>query len=111
MPVWHRASRSRPSSARVFLPNGRAPRAGEILVQSDLANLFRQLVAIERTNAAKGRAAAIMAARDAIYTGDIARQIADSQRSHGGRITEQDLAEQHVSVTSPVHTAHRGIGV
>src|SRR5438309_1614610 len=100
-----------PSSARVFLPNGRAPRAGEILVQSDLANLFRRLVAIEHANTSKGRAAAVMAARDAIYGGDIARQIADSQRGFGGRITEHDLAEQHVSVTSPVRTTYRGIDV
>src|SRR5205823_7297618 len=57
-----------PSSARVFLPNGRAPRTGEILVQKDLAGIFRRLVAIEKANAGKGRSAAIMAARDAIYT-------------------------------------------
>ena len=74
-----------PSSARVFLPNGRAPRVGEILVQNDLADLFRQLVAIERANAGKGRGPAIMAARDAIYGGEIARRIAESQRSYGGR--------------------------
>src|SRR2546423_7420669 len=82
-----------PSSAKVFLPNGRAPRVGELLVQRDLANLFRRLVDIERANAGQGRAAAIMAARDAIYTGEIAHQIADSQRRNGGRITERDLAE------------------
>src|SRR5437762_2689238 len=57
-----------PTSTAVFLPNGRAPRVGEILVQKDLAALFRQLVAIEKANALKGRAAAIIAARDAIYT-------------------------------------------
>src|SRR3989454_3683762 len=34
-----------PTSTAVFLPNGRAPRVGEILVQKDLAALFRQLVA------------------------------------------------------------------
>src|SRR5690242_11704340 len=44
-----------PSSAKVFLPGGRAPRVGEILVQRDLAALFRRLVEIERANAAKGR--------------------------------------------------------
>ena len=100
-----------PSSARVFLPNGRAPRAGEILVQKDLAALFRRLVEVERANAAKGRAAAIMAARDAIYSGDIAKTIGDSQRRHGGRITEQDLAEYHVSIDAPAHTTYRGIDV
>ena len=100
-----------PSSARVFLPNGRAPRVGEILVQKDLASLFRRLVDIERANASKGRAAAIMAARDALFSGEIARAIADSQRRHGGRITEQDLADYRVSVGAPVHTTYRGIDV
>src|SRR5438067_1482939 len=100
-----------PTSAAVFLPNGRAPRAGEILVQKDLAALFRQLVAIEKANASKGRAAAIIAARDAIYTGEMAKRIADSQRRTGGRITEQDLADYRVSITPPVHATYRGIDV
>ncbi|TMB71565.1 MAG: gamma-glutamyltransferase family protein [Chloroflexi bacterium] len=100
-----------PTSAAVFLPNGRAPRAGEILVQKDLAALFRQLVAIEKANASKGRAAAIIAARDAIYTGEIAQRIAESQRRTGGRITEQDLADYRVSITPPVHATYRGIDV
>src|SRR2546426_7708144 len=37
-----------PTSAAVFLPNGRPPRVGEILVQRDLGALFRRLSAIER---------------------------------------------------------------
>ncbi|TMC25896.1 MAG: gamma-glutamyltransferase family protein, partial [Chloroflexi bacterium] len=100
-----------PTSTGVFLPNGRAPRVGEILVQKDLAALFRQLVAIEKANASKGRAAAIIAARDAIYTGEMAKRIADSQRRTGGRITEQDLADYRVSITPPVHATYRGIDV
>ncbi len=100
-----------PSSARVFLPNGRPPRAGEILVQKDLAALFRRLVEIERANAQRGRAAAIMAARDAIYRGDIAREIAAAHARQGGRVTLGDLAEYHVTIEPPVHTTYRGIDV
>jgi gamma-glutamyltranspeptidase/glutathione hydrolase len=100
-----------PSSARVFLPNGRALKVGEILVQRDLAALFRALADIERANAAKGRSAAIMAARDAIYTGDIAARIVESQTRNGGRVTAQDLADYHVSIEAPVHTTYRGIDV
>src|SRR5439155_1146694 len=65
-----------PTSAAVFLPNGRPPRVGEILVQRELGALFRRLSAIERSHESEGRANAIMAARDAIYQGDIAEQIA-----------------------------------
>jgi gamma-glutamyltranspeptidase/glutathione hydrolase len=100
-----------PSSARVFLPGGRAPKVGEILVQSDLAALFRTLVSIEKANASKGRAAAITAARDAIYTGEIARAIVDSQKHNGGAITAEDLASYHVKLEPPAHTTYRGIDV
>lgn len=100
-----------PSSYKVFYPNGRPPRIGELLVQRDLASLFRRLVEIEKTNAAKGRAAAIMAARDAIFSGDIARQIAAFMKREGGAITEDDLREQHVTIEPPVHTTYRGIDV
>jgi len=100
-----------PSSAAVFLPGGRPPRVGEILVQKDLANLFRRLVEIEKSNAAKGRSAAIMAARDAIYTGDIARQIAEVHARQGGAVSAEDLASYRVTIEPPVHTTYRGIDV
>src|SRR5207247_2440 len=64
-----------PTSSPVFLPNGRPPKEGEILVQRELGDLFRRLVAIEQQNAAKGRAVAIMAAPDALYTGDSPAQV------------------------------------
>jgi gamma-glutamyltranspeptidase / glutathione hydrolase len=100
-----------PTSAAVFLPGGRAPRVGEILVQEDLASLFRLLVQIERSHASLGRAGAIMAARDVIYTGHVAEQIARSQKVLGGMVTSEDLAAYHVSVSPPVHTTYRGIDV
>ena len=100
-----------PTSSPVFLPNGRPPKEGEILVQRELGDLFRRLVAIEQQNAAKGRAVAIMAARDAIYTGDIARQIAEFMRASGGAITAEDLASQRVRSEKPAHSTYRGIDV
>src|SRR5438105_4159692 len=69
-----------PTSAEVFLPNGRPPHVGEIFVQRDLGALFRRLAAIERVHQGAGRANAIMAARDSIYQGDIAAQIAAFMR-------------------------------
>src|SRR5207249_671950 len=73
--------------------------------------LLRRLVAIERLNEGLGRAAAIMAARDAIYEGDIARAIAAFMRAAGGAITADDLREQRVEIGAPTHTAYRGIDV
>jgi len=100
-----------PSSAAVFLPNGRAPRMGELLIQRDLANLFRRLVAIEKANASRGRSAAIIAARDDIFRGDIATQIVAAQKRQGGAITAEDLRDQRVAIETPAHTTYRGIDV
>jgi len=100
-----------PTSAAVFLPNGRPPRVGEILVQRELGALFRRLSAIERSHESEGRANAIMAARDAIYQGDIAEQIAGFMREAGGAITREDLRAQRVRIDAPVHSSYRGIDV
>src|SRR2546423_12245943 len=100
-----------PTSAEVFLPNGRPPRVGEIFVQRDLGALFRRLVAIERAHQSAGRANAIMAARDSIYQGDIAAQIAAFIREAGGAITSEDLRAQRVRIEAPVRSSYRGIDV
>ena len=100
-----------PTSAAVFLPNGRPPQVGELLVQRELGDLFRRLVAIEAAHASRGRAAAIMAARDAMYTGDIAREIVAHMRREGGALTAEDLSPYRVSIETPVHTTYRGIDV
>ena len=100
-----------PTSAAVFLPNGRPPRVGELFVQRDLGALFRRLARIESANAAAGRAQAIMSARDAIYHGDIADQIAAFMHETGGAITKEDLRGQHARIEAPVHSSYRGIDV
>src|SRR5438874_6495447 len=100
-----------PTSAAVFLPDGRPPRTGEPFVQRDLGALFRRLARIESANAAAGRAQAIMSARDAIYHGDIADQIAAFMHETGGAITKEDLRGQHARIEAPVHSSYRGIDV
>src|SRR5882672_8513650 len=100
-----------PTSAEVFLPNGRPPRVGEIFVQRDLGALFRRLAAIERVHQGAGRAAAIIAARDSIYLGDIADQIAAFMREAGGAVTKDDLRAQRVRIEVPAHSTYRGIDV
>jgi len=100
-----------PSTAAVFLPGGRPPRAGEILVQRALGDLFRRLIAIEAAHDTRGRAAAIMAARDALYHGDIAREIAAFVEREGGDLTYDDLASYHASIGPGTHTTYRGIDV
>ena len=100
-----------PSSARVFLPHGRPPETGEVLVQRDLGNLFDRLIAVERNAAPQGRAAAIMAARDEFYTGAISREIAAHSHRTGGALDAEDLATFRVVVGPSVSSTYRGMEV
>src|SRR5690606_3265134 len=91
-----------PQNAAIYLPGGEPPKAGDILVQTDLGSTMAYLIEEERAAAAKGgREAGLRAARDAFYKGDIARTIADYHRAHGGWMREDDLANFRVEVERP----------
>ncbi len=100
-----------PTLGEIYLPNGRVPEAGELLMQPDLANTLRKLVEAEAGATHRGREAAIVAARDRFYRGDIARQIVEFCQAQGGLLTEQDMAEFSVGVEPPVRTTYRGYEV
>jgi gamma-glutamyltranspeptidase/glutathione hydrolase len=100
-----------PSTAAIFLPGGSAPVAGTVLYQHDLANTFRRMVAAEERASGRGRGAAIEAARDEFYRGEIGKQIAAFVQQEGGFIDEQDLADFHSDIETPVSTTYRGIDV
>lgn len=97
-----------PSSAAVFLPGGRSPRPGERFRQPDLARTLRMLVEAEAGSRGLGRAAAIGAARDRFYRGDIAERIAAFHAAEGGWLGLDDLRDFHVEVERPVSVRYRG---
>jgi gamma-glutamyltranspeptidase/glutathione hydrolase len=97
-----------PDAKRVFLPNGQAPKVGDVFVQSDLARTLRAIVATEKQNARRGRHAALMAARDYFYRGPIAKRIGDYMQTHGGLLAASDLAGWHATVGAPTKTNYRG---
>jgi gamma-glutamyltranspeptidase/glutathione hydrolase len=97
-----------PGNAAVFLPNGRAPAVGDLLVQPDLAATWRHLVAVEAAHQAQGREAALQAARDVVYTGDLAAAIVAYCQAEGGLLTRADLAAYHVRCEPPVQVHYRG---
>ncbi len=88
--------RAYPSTARIYLPRGRAPRPGEVLVQKDLAEALRRI--------AEG-------GRDAFYRGELARSIVRYCREHGGLFTEREFAEHRSEVYAPLETTYRGFRV
>lgn len=100
-----------PASVATFLPEGRPPRVGEPLAQRDLGNLLRRLVAVEHAHLSRGRAAAIRAARDAFYRGEIAREIAEFVAAQDGLLTYDDLASYAVRLDAPVRTTYRDVDV
>jgi gamma-glutamyltranspeptidase / glutathione hydrolase len=78
-----------PSSARVFLPKGRPPRVGEILVQADLARTLRAIADDgPRT----------------FYEGPLAEAIAAYATAHGGILNAGDLAAHHSELAVPLAT-------
>jgi gamma-glutamyltranspeptidase/glutathione hydrolase len=104
-----------PYSKAVLLPHlGEAhegPLAGEVFRQPDLAATLRKLVEAEqRARAAgKSRAAAIHAAYDRFYQGDVARELVRGTQEQGGLITLADLAKWRPLVERPLTTTYRGV--
>jgi gamma-glutamyltranspeptidase / glutathione hydrolase len=100
-----------PSTLKIYMPNGEAPKAGEIFKNPDLARTLKKLVEAERANKAKGRHEALKAARDRFYTGDLAREMAAFSEANGGLFRYEDFAEYAAKVETPVSIDYRGYRV
>ena len=89
------------------------PQAGEVFHQPELATTLRKLVEAEKNAKAHGkdRKAAIYAAYDRFYKGDIAQELVRGTREQGGLFTMEDLANWKVKIEEPVHTNYKGIEV
>jgi gamma-glutamyltranspeptidase len=81
-----------PEAARIYLPDGRAPRAGDRFVNRDYAATLR----------------AIAADPSSFYRGAIARQIADDMAANGGILTYEDLAQYRAIERKPLMGRYRG---
>ena len=99
------------STKAVFLPNGKAPRIGEMFYQKDLAATLRELVAIEARNRNAGRVEALRLARDFVYKGELAERIIAYCKAEGGLMTMADLAAFHVRQDAPARVNYRGYEV
>ena len=96
---WDAGSEARasyPGFAEVFLPDGRAPRTGELFRNHALARTL-DLISDE--------------GRDAFYTGEIARTIDAYMREHDGFLGYDDLAAHRSEWVDPVSTDYRGYRV
>lgn len=101
-----------PTSARVYLPEGRVPGVGEVLPNSDLARTFRRLLAAEEAALPRqGRSGALQRARDVFYQGEIAQTIVQFSQREGGLLSLEDLASFRALVEEPVNANYRGYQV
>jgi gamma-glutamyltranspeptidase/glutathione hydrolase len=97
-----------PESRAVFLPHGQEPKVGDLFVQRDLARTLRELVEVEKKNAARGRKAALQAVRDYFYRGPIADRIGKAMERAGGLMRSGDLAAFRAEVDEPTRVNYRG---
>jgi len=92
-----------PTSAALYLREGRAYATGEVLVQQELGETLARMVQAER-RAGGTRAQGIRAARDEFYRGETAKRIAEFHRAEGGPLALEDLAGFDVEVASALST-------
>lgn len=85
-----------PSTKAIFFKDDRPLRAGELLVQKDLAKSLK-LIAKQGPSA--------------FYEGDIAKKIAAEMKAHNGLITLEDLKKYAVVEREPVRGTYRGYDV
>ena len=93
-----------PSSVALYLRDGRAYRMGEVLVQSELADTLKRMVAAEK-RAGGSRVEGIRAARNEFYRGETAKRIAEFHRANEGPLALSDLAEFSVEVEPALRTS------
>ncbi len=100
-----------PSNRKVFLPRGRVPQPGDVFVQAELGRMLQYLADTEKANRRKGRRAALRAARDAFYKGDIAAAIVKFQKQNGGFMRMEDFAGYSVRFEPTVKAKFNGIDI
>src|SRR6266404_4045871 len=84
--------RSDEAASKVYLPNDRAPRVGEVFRNADLAWSLQQI-------SEHGR--------DAFYKGEIAQKILETMKRHNGTMTAEDLAAYSSEFVEPIATTYR----
>jgi len=100
-----------PGSVKAFFPNGQPPKPGDLFVQPEYAATLKKILAGERKNKGKGRSAALKAARDVFYKGEIARAFDKFSQENGGLIRYEDLAAYHAKIEEPWKTSYHGYEV
>ncbi|HEY7906723.1 MAG TPA: gamma-glutamyltransferase [Wenzhouxiangella sp.] len=82
-----------PETAAIFMPEGKVPEVGDLIIQTDLANTLRAIVEN---------------GRDGFYKGEVAERLVEGTRAAGGIWTLDDLAGYTVKEREPITTTYKG---
>lgn len=82
------------AAATTFLPDGRAPRHGQVFANPRLARTLEAIAA---------------GGRDAFYAGSVGQAIADDLAARGAFVTADDLAAHAGEWVTPLRTTYRGV--
>jgi len=97
-----------PATVKIYLPDGKLPKPGDLFRNRDLARTLQKLVEAEQASKSRGRHEALKAARDRFYKGDVARDLATFSEANGGLFRYDDFAEYTAEVETPVSINYRG---
>jgi gamma-glutamyltranspeptidase/glutathione hydrolase len=101
-----------PSNKAYWLkPDGSEYQPGETIKLPSLARTLKRMVEAERGAKGRGRAAAIVAARDRFYKGDIAKEMVAFLQKHDAPFDAADFAEYFARIEEPARTTYRGYTV
>jgi gamma-glutamyltranspeptidase/glutathione hydrolase len=101
-----------PDNQKYWLkPDGSQYKAGETIKLPTLARTLKRMVEAERAAKSKGRAAGVIAARDAFYKGEIAREMVTFLKKNSAPFNEADFAEFFARIEEPAKTTYRGYTV
>lgn len=84
------------ATSSIFMPGGRVPNAGDLVVQRDLASTLKR-IAIEGS--------------DYLYDGELGQEIARYSQSQGGILTMDDLRNYQLRRSDPVTGVYRGFTI
>ncbi|WP_297098271.1 gamma-glutamyltransferase [uncultured Draconibacterium sp.] len=95
---WGRSAflKQYPGFEEIFMPDGKAPKKGEVFKNPYLANTFKLI-------AEQGR--------DVFYEGEIAEKIVEYIREQGGFLSMKDFEDHHSEWVEPISTNYRGYDV
>lgn len=85
-----------PETAKIFMPNDKAPESGDKVIQRDLADTLRRI-------AVQGS--------DYLYHGELGARIAGYSRGNGGIMSTHDLAAYQTRKTETVIGSYRGFKI